>query len=310
MNLRQIRYFVAVYEEGSFSKAAQREHCTQPGLSAQIKDLEEGLGNRLFDRSVHGVTPTLAGQQFYRHAVSILKSVQTAAYDMQEMSKAISGTIRVGLIPSAVRGLLPSVLPKFTTKYPEIQVSIAESYTATLTEWVLSGDLDFAVVIDPPNHEGLDIMTLSKENMVLISGTQLDFKPWEPIALRDTQPLKLVVPSKQHSLRQNIDKFIRTGDIKVDRLIEMDAMQGSIEFIRATDWAAILPYTSVVSEEPTDSLIFNPIVEPQIGSDFFLVHQTQRPLSKASQIFVDSLEDAVNVIKRSWDAHAPLKASA
>ncbi len=302
MNLRQIRYFVAVYEEGSFSKAAKRENCSQPGLSTQIRQLEETLSNSLFDRSVHGVVPTLAGQQFYRSAVAILKSVQNAEHEMEELSGEVSGFVNAGLIPSVVRGLLPPLLPKFVNDYPHIKISLAEAYSGTLTDWVLSGELDFAVVIDPPTHEGLEIETMSREKMVLISGRALKLTPWEPVRIKKMPPLKLVVPTRRHGLRENLDRFIQSGKIEVAQIMEMDAMQGSIEFIRNSDWATILPFTAVIYEVESKTLCFNPIIDPDFYSNFFLINQIRHPLSAAARIFVDALEQEVRAVAKSWES--------
>lgn len=301
MNFRQIRHFVAVYEEGSFSKAARRENCAQPGLSTHIKQLEEELSNSLFDRSVHGVVPTFAGQEFYRHAVSILKSIKSAEHEMLELGGEVSGFIKVGLIPSVVRGLLPPLLPKFVIDYPHIKISLAEAYSGTLTDWVLSGELDFAVVIDPPTHEGLEIETISREKMVLISGRALNLNPWEPVKIKKMPPLKLVAPSGRHGLRENLDRFIHSGKIEVAQIMEMDAMQGSIEFIRNSDWATILPFTAVIYEAESKSLCFNPIIDPDFYSNFFLIYQIRHPLSAAARIFVDALNQEVRTVAKSWD---------
>lgn len=302
MNLRQIRHFVAVYEEGSFSKAARRENCTQPSLSTQIRLLEETLANSLFDRSVRGAAPTLAGQRFYRHAVSILRTVQTAQLDLLELSKRVSGVVTAGLIPSVVRGLLPSLLTEFVENYPQIKLSLVEAYSGTLTNWVRSDALDLAVVIDPPIHEGLDIKTISREKMILISGTAMNLKPWQPIRLRDMSPMQLVVPTQKHGLRENFDRLIRSGEIPVARIMEMDAMQGSIEFIRNSGWATILPFTAVLYEVKSHTLCFNPIIEPEIHCSFYLIHQIRRPLSRVAQIFVTALEQEICATSNSWEA--------
>src|SRR5579864_9700026 len=86
MDLKQIRCFVAAYEEGSFSKAALREHCTQPGLSVYIQRLETMLAHRLFDRKARGVTPTIAGRHFYACCADVLKSVSIAKQRMLDMA--------------------------------------------------------------------------------------------------------------------------------------------------------------------------------------------------------------------------------
>src|SRR3546814_17558783 len=91
MNFRQMQYFVAVYEEGGFSRAAAREHCTQSGLSQQIRNLEERLGLTLFECTPHGAQPTLAGAQSYRHCVPILRAAHAAEHAMGELRGSLSG---------------------------------------------------------------------------------------------------------------------------------------------------------------------------------------------------------------------------
>lgn len=301
ISLLQIRYFVAVFEEGGFSQAAGRENCAQPGLSVHIRNLEDSLGESMFERSVNGVTPTPAGQRFYRHAVSILRSVRAAELDISEMSDQVSGLVRAGLIPSAARGLLPSMLPGFVDAYPRIDLRLVQAYSGTLIDWLLSGELDFVLVIEPAVREGLEITRFSEEQMVLITGRSLGLVPWRPVKLRELPPLKLVVPTTKHGLRSNIERSIKTENFSPQRVLEMDAMQGAFEFIEKTDWATILPVTAVMNELDSDKLCLNPIVEPSIKSDFYIAHLTQSPFSAASRIFVDALSEASRDNADAWD---------
>lgn len=301
---RQIRYFVSVFEEGGFSRAAERENCAQPGLSVHIRNLEETLGQPLFERSVNGVTPTTAGERFYRHAVAILRSVRNAELEITEMQGQISGVVRAGLIPSAVRGLVPSMLPGFLDAYPQVDLRLMQAYSETLIKWLLSGELDFALAIEPSAQEGLEITLFSEERMVLITGRVLGLQPWRPVKLSELPPFKLVVPTMRHGLRRNIERSIRIAKLSPKRVLEMDAMQGAFEFIKNSDWATILPLTSVVNDLHSDRLCLNPIVEPSIKSDFYIAHLTQNPLSAASRVFVDALHKASEATADAWDAAA------
>ena len=137
ITIRQLGYFVAVYEEASFSKAAVREHCSQPALSAQIRNLEDILARSLFERSVSGVTPTAAGLRFYRHSVAILRSVNAATLEMAEASGQLAGPVRLGLIPTVVRGLLPEFLPQFVEAHPMIDIQLIQGFSDPLARAVL-----------------------------------------------------------------------------------------------------------------------------------------------------------------------------
>lgn len=300
MNFRQLRYFVSAFEEGGFSAAAKKENCSQPALSAQIKNLEQHLGSTLFRRTAAGVVPTIAGEKFYGMAVNILKSVATAEIKMRETAKTITGVVRAGLVPSVARGLVPGLLTDFLDDYPEIRLSIVQGYSATLTNSVASRDLDFAFVIEPPEITGLEITTISNERIVLVSGTSSGLKPWAPINLEKHTALKLVMPTTHNSLGYSLRQLVQLGQIRAEQILEIDAMSATIDFVRTSNWATILPATAILRDIEREDLIFNPISNPVIHSDFFLVHRTRQPLSPASQIFVATVCKAIETSKKKW----------
>lgn len=302
MNLKQIQSFVAIFEEGGISRAADRLHATQPGLSAQMKQLESDLGDILFERSVEGVTPTPAGQRLYRHALAILRQLESARQDLREMRGEISGTLRIGIIPSLLRGLSPYLLPRFAADHPLIKITLKEGYSDSLTTWVRNDDLDFAVVIEPPGQQGLVTRRLAKEALVLISGRALGLARWRPINLGDAPPFKLIAPSPGNSLRIILEHRIKSGELPVADLLEMDSVHGSIEFIRNSDWATILPFTAVSSQAEADDLCLNPIATPEISADFFLIHQAQSPLSLPARAFIEVMTAELARIDQSWRA--------
>ena len=289
ITIRQLQYFVAVYEEAAFSRAAEREHCSQPALSAQVRNLEEILGRSLFERSVNGVTPTAYGQRFYRHSVSILRSVSLAKLEMEEVSGQVAGQVRAGLIPSVVRGLMPSFLPAFVETYPMIDIRLIQGFSDMLAESVLARTVEFAVVLEPPKHEGIEITKLSEGKMVLISSSALGFTRGEPLRLPDLAPLNLVVPSPNHTLRRNIERRIWTKEIRVGRILEMDTVHGMIDFVAHSKWATILPLTAVACDIGSERLCINPIVEPYLEADLYLINLTRHPLPATAQLFVHEL---------------------
>jgi len=302
MNLKHIQSFVAIYEEGGISRAAQRLHATQPGLSAQMKQLESDLGDVLFERSVEGVVPTPAGQQFYQHALAILRQIQEARQGLREMRGEVSGSIKLGIIPSALRGLSPKLLPRFAADHPQVKITLKEGYSDSLTTWVRTGELDFAVVIEPPGQRGLITQRLTKEALVMISGRAMGLTRWHPVNLVESPPLKLIAPLPSNSLRISLEHRIKSGELPVAELLEMDSVHGSIEFIRNSDWATILPFSAVSSEADAPDLCMSPIAAPEISADFFLIHQVQSPLTLPARLFVDVMSEEFARINRSWHA--------
>ena len=291
ITIRQLQYFVAVYEEATFSKAAEREHCSQSALSVQIRNLEQILNRSLFDRSVSGVMPTAAGQRFYRHSVAILHSVSSAQLEMEEVSGQVAGQVRAGLIPTIMRGLMPSFLPAFVDTYPMIDLRLIQGFSDMLAESVLSREVEFAVVLEPPKHEGIEITKLSEGCMVLISSPLLNFKRGEPLRLQDLAPLNLVVPSPNHTLRRNIERRIWTKEIRVGRILEMDSVHGMIDFVSVSNskWATLLPLAAVACDLESERLCINPIAEPYLEADLYLINLTRHPLPAPAQLFVHEL---------------------
>ena len=290
ITIRQLQYFVAIYEEASFSKAAAREHSSQPALSAQIHNLEEILAHSLFERSVSGVTPTAAGLRFYRHAVAILRSVNAATLEMAEASGQIAGRVQVGLIPTVVRGLLAAFLPQFVATYPMVDIKLIQGFSDPLARAVLDQEVDFAVVLEPPKHEGIEITKLADDTMVLISSPSLGLAPGVPVRMADLPPLKLVVPSPNHILRHNIERRIWTKEINVARILEMDTVHGMIDFVANSDWATVLPFTAVLCDAGSERLRINPISQPDLEANLFLIHLTRRPLSQAARALIEELK--------------------
>ena len=301
MDLRHIRSFIAVYEEGSINRAAARLHCAQPSLSLQLRNLEESMSVTLFERHARGARPTPAAERFYQHCIAILGEVESAEQHMRDWAREIAGALTVGLIPTITKSVLPKVLPDYTERLPSVDIRVVEAYTGTLTDWVVSGELDFAIVTEPPDEEGLVLRALSAEPLALVSGAKSGFTHLTPVRLpNDMPPIKLVIPSPQHSLRGVIERHIRVGDIEVERLLEMDGLFGAMEFLHKSDWSSILPVSTVVDDMTSGKFVVNPIVEPVMMIEYYLIHQAQRPLDRASRELVDGLETALKQSATNW----------
>lgn len=277
MDLRQIRYFVAVHEEGSFSRAAVRENCTQPGLSVQIGRLEQELGQRLFDRNPRGVTPTIAGKQFYASSTAILGAVKAARQGMLDLAGSIAGRINVGVPPSFSKSALPVVLQRYAVEHPHVEVRIAEAYSGTLSQWVVAGDLELAIVTEPPADLGLDATPFFRDRLVLVRG---------PKGGEAGAPVNLAIPSSRHSLRQKIDSHPRFAEGRAGRLLEIDGLTATLELVRRSDFATVLPNSAVADDVAAGHLVAEPIAAPDLWLDYFLVQTKDLPLSVANRRFL------------------------
>ncbi|MEP4379374.1 MAG: LysR family transcriptional regulator [Alphaproteobacteria bacterium] len=300
MDFRQLEQFVAVYEEGSFSRAARRANCTQPGLSVQIRNLENELGVSLFTRNRRGVEPTVAGKRLYARGLSILNSVADTEMAVRELAGNVTGAITAGTVPSVSRSALPAALSRFVEAYPDVELTLDEAYGGTLTERVVSGELDFAVVTSAVKHEGIEATLLAEHELTLVSGPGSGLQPFERIRLRDLPPLRLVLPTERHAIRRMIDSQIARAELQVEAMIESDGLNTTIEYVRHSGWSTLTSVASVIDATDTGTLVINPIVRPKVPVEYYLVRQTRRPLTSAAERFVALLGEELAAIMGRW----------
>ena len=299
--LRQIRAVIAVCEEGSFTRAAQRENATQSGISQHVAAVERALKVKLFERSTGGVTPTPAGLRYYKRCVEAVGALEHAAEEARSMAGEVTGELRIGLMPTFTRAVLAPVLDDFVPKCPEVRLHIVEGYSALLTEMVLDDELDFAVVPSFEGTIGLKSRILVRDREMLISGPRAGFKPLAPVRLSECRPLKIVAPSPDNIRRRNLDTYFQAHAVEIEAMLEMDAMIATLEFVARSDWVTILPSVISVNDIGRGELIVNPIIDPELHAEFVVIQPTRRKLSMQARMFLERFEAEVAYIHDIWD---------
>src|SRR5580658_5158215 len=168
IELRHLRYFLAVADTLHFSRAAERLGIAQPPLSQQIRRLEQLLGHALFDRTTRGVNLTLAGQLLAERARGMMERIQDDLEQVRRLGRGEQGTLTVGFSGSIMFIDLPVVIARYRRLYPTVELRLREMSTAALIAGLLDGTLDLAVLRDADPTEGLEIDTLMKERFVAV----------------------------------------------------------------------------------------------------------------------------------------------
>ncbi|MEP4486731.1 MAG: LysR family transcriptional regulator [Halioglobus sp.] len=291
VKLQQLRYFVAVYEEGSITAGAERAFATQQGLSMQIKDLEERFDAVLFERAAKGVHPTEMGRRFYKYATKILKEVAEAEQGMKAMRGVITGHVNVGLMPTFTRSIFPSAMLAFGEQYPLVDLSVVEAYSAKLIKDVLQGSLDFAIVPGKADDlpAGLRGRAVGKDSEFLVSRWSDDGAHLKPVSLQNYKKLKLILPSTKNVRRTRLDAFLKQNKIEVSAKLELDAMMGTLKLVSQSDWRTIQTGALLTSDRHEGRFCINPLVDaPEV--DYVLIEATSRRLSQGAQLFADCLQ--------------------
>jgi LysR family tcuABC transcriptional regulator len=303
--LRQIRAVIAVCEEGSFTRAAQRENATQSGISQHVAAVERALGVKLFERSAAGVKPTPAGQLYYRRCVEAVGQIESANEEVRGFASLVTGELRIGLIPTLTRAALAPALQSFTPRYPDVRLHIVEGYSGLLTDMVLADDLDFAVVPTAEGRVGLKSRLIVRDREMLVSSPQRGFTPLEPVRLKDCGPLKIVLPGRANVRRRNIEIYFQTHGVEVTDMIEMDAMIGTLEFVARTDWVAILSGLICINDMGKSERVINPFYDPPFITEYVVISPARRTLSTQARLFLESLEAEIARIQDVWAQAIP-----
>jgi DNA-binding transcriptional LysR family regulator len=291
IKIRALQAFVAVYEEQSFSRAAERENATQSGMSTQVKGLELMLETPLLIRERKKFLLTPAGEIVYREGQKILKSLLATETAVHELKGSVSGLVRFGMIPSLTRSVLIPALEEFQTEFPEVELSLLEEYSYSLMRRVLDGELDFALVPSTELPSGLTGTFVGRDREMLVSNaaTDIGYAHMQPVPLSVLTGARVIVPSGLNVRRKRIDTLLNTHNIHPDQLLEMDGMLGTLEMIGATDWIAVLPWAICYPDRSGSDRRLNPIKDPPISLDYILVEKSEAAPPRAARLLAECL---------------------
>lgn len=281
MELRQLRYFVAIVDHGSLSRAAAMLHVAQPALTQQLRQLEEELGAQLLHRSAQGVLSTDAGKVFYEHALAILKQVADARSAVTQSATRPSGSVTVGL-PHSISGALALPLLTATRKqFPEITLQLTEELTGNLAEQLKSGRVNLAVLFDDGQLSPFVCTPLAEEELRYICRS--DMAPADDgIALSQALSTQLILPGLQHGVRPRIEAVARSAGLATANIIEINSIAILKSAILAGMGATILPVAPVLAEVEHGAMRALPIHSPSISRTVVLCGSKNIPLTNAA----------------------------
>lgn len=291
MEFRQINYFIALFEEGTVTRAAHRLNIVQPALSMQIAKLEEQINQQLFERSKQGMVPTAAARQMYRLFLPIMRDFSNAHAQLLSSDGAIRGHVNVGLIASVTEGVLVDTLGDFSNRYPDVDVSVADGYTSTLVDRVSGGQLDAAIINKPRRPLALDVEHIVDEEMVLITGAGSQVNVPQGLTLRQLASLglALVLPTRGHGLRSTIDGFAESENIELAPKFEIDSLVATVKLVEHNEVATIVPRVAVHRQLSSGTLRAHAVVSPRLVRRMVSVSHPRRPLNPATRLFIAML---------------------
>ncbi len=305
LKTQQLSSFVAVYEEGSFSRAAIRENATQSGLSMQIQKLETQLQVSLFDRSQKGIKATVAGKRFYRRAINILRNVKMAEMEAQASRGTVQGKIRAGILPAFTQSIIASTLVEFNDLYSDIEVSILEGFSPLLMDAVLRGEVDFAIIPIDTQRKGGRYRHFATDREVLVSNAGSELPHLEPVQAAQLQSQKLVLPTRGNARRDRLDRILFEKESAMPALLEMDSMAAALELVANSDWMTILPAVMCGRDLSSRRRKLHPIESPNIAVDYMVVEPQTAVTSHGASLFLETLKNQFQKIGDRWSEVYP-----
>ena len=299
MELRQLRYFVTIVEQGSLSKASLVLNIAQPALSTHVRGMELELGAKLLFRGAQGVKPTAAGDTLLRHARAILEQLEVARRDIAAQESEPSGEVRLGL-PGTIGQIVsvPLILAA-QRQYPKVKLCIAEAMSGFVLEWVQEGRVDLAMLylgVDDKRLQSEPILT--EELRLFCSQSYEGEKPSDAIAdFRDISRLPLVLPSVSHGLRQLLESEAAAHGAPLGTIIEVDAYNSIRELVETGMGFAILPSIAIAGRDHETKFASWRIGTPPLSRTVHLVRPNERSLGNAvaavERLCRKTLEDLV-----------------
>src|SRR5882672_6015646 len=271
MELRHLRYFIAVAEMGSLTEAAKRRvYVSQPSLSRQIRDLEDQVGVELLNRSVHGIELTAAGTAFLDHARLALTQAEAAVEAARRAAQPARKTFAIGFLTGQEMDWLPEAMRILRDELPKIEVTVSSQYSPDLANALMRGKLDLAFLRPEPQMDDLEYRVVTSEPLVVILPSDHRFASQETISLQEIAgEIFIGVSRTAPVLRTVLDDFFTRSRVPTTPSHEADNLAMAMSLVASIRGVALLPaYTqnflpwSVISRPLTGDV---PTIDLVIG---------------------------------------------
>jgi LysR family cyn operon transcriptional activator len=245
VELRHLRYFLAVADSLHFTNAAESLGVSQPTLSLQVRELERELGTPLFDRIGRSVRLTEAGAVFRRHAQRALREVEAGQAAVADLRGLRQGTLRVGVTHSFSAALIPKAVASFRAQHPGVVVTITKTSGRAVEQGLVGGTLDLGIAFAPTEAAEITAETLFEEEVVLITSHEHPLARRASVRLAELGGVPLVLPTREFATRRLIDERMREGQVRLEIAVEMNDIDSLLEIVRLGTGATVLSRRAV-----------------------------------------------------------------
>ena len=284
MEIHQLRYFIAVADEGNFSRAAAKVRVAQPSLSQQIRKLEAEVGQPLFDRLPRSVVLTEAGRCLIDYARQILASIGDARRSIDELKDEVSGRLAVGAIPTIAPYILPELVGKFQKHYPEVSLEIVEDVTDGITRRVEAGELDVALASTSQQSPTLRRESVGNEPLLALVPEGHPLAKKTLVELDDLKSQRFLLLHEMHCLSQQVHHLLDSRRLRPEIALAGSQLGTIANMVAAEIGVSIVPQM-MVKHRAISGCVSLPFAPPVPERELNLLYNPLRFQSKAAAAF-------------------------
>ncbi|MEU8758974.1 transcriptional regulator CynR [Streptomyces sp. NPDC048659] len=293
LELRHLRYLLAVAERGNFTRAAEDLHISQPTLSQQVRQLERTLGVQLLDRSGRTVRLTDAGAVYAEHARRALRDLAAAERAVRDVQDLSGGHLRLGVTPTFTAYLVGPLAAELDARHPGIGLTLTETTQDRVESALLADELDLGIAFAGPHQPGIAATPLFTETLGLVTAGEPAGTPPDPAGPLPVQALadrRLALLSADFATRAHIDAYFAAQRVSPRIAVEANSIQALTEIVRRGPLATVLP-DAVTHDHPHLTPV--PLDPPLPARTVVLLHRHDAYRSAAAHAFVRLTREVV-----------------
>jgi LysR family transcriptional regulator, nitrogen assimilation regulatory protein len=301
MDVRSLRYFHAVVEFGSYSRAAKFLRISQPAVSRQVSLLEKELGKILLVRSGHGATPTHAGRLLFERSQTILRQLESAASEIRSIQSEPAGSLSLAVPPGAGHFLLPPLVQRFRSLYPNVLLKVVAGFSGFIHEALVRGRVDVACLHGPSAQKGFEIVPLIEEEVFLVGKRGLLPPGRRQLRTEELKNYPLILPSRSHSSRRLLDELSADRGIGINMCLEVDDPSLIRSLLREGLGFSLLSQGAFRNEVEHD-VLDAVALKPRMFWPLAMMRSTAHPRTELVEALVSSIREVVRegVQDGSW----------
>ncbi|WP_163269069.1 LysR family transcriptional regulator [Chelativorans alearense] len=288
LTLKQLRAFAAVYRHGKLASAAEELGVTQSAVSVLIRQVEETLNTRLFDRTTRSLVPTSAAEEAFGIAERILEDVATLGSNFRDLSEGSRGRVRLAATPGTAVAILPKTARRFSRRYTNIELVLDDCAPNQFLPLISSDRVELGIGVPAPAGTEFDSRPILEDRMLLVCAADHPFATEDQVRWADLKGVPLIAFRNGYGVRQLLDATVMKAGFE-PRIVHEVGFLDTAAWMAASGLGVTILPAALARLRAGNGLVTRPLVEPEVKRTMALVTKKGRSLSPPCKLFVDML---------------------